>query len=105
MSNPAGTLPNERRSKNALPGADDILREVLPNGIVVLARENFSSQSVVITGTLQVGTIFESLERAGLANMTAGLLMRGTQHRDFDNIHETLESIGEPGNRRGRAYR
>ena len=79
---------------NALPGPDDVAREVLPNGIIVLARENFASKSVVITGSIEVGSIFEKQEKAGLSNFTASALMRGTKNRDFDTLHETLESLG-----------
>lgn len=81
-------------TRNALPGANDIAREVLPNGIVVLARENFTSQSVVISGSLEVGSIFEAPQDAGLSSMVASSLMRGTFNQDFDTIHETLEGIG-----------
>ncbi|HVO41515.1 MAG TPA: pitrilysin family protein [Aggregatilineales bacterium] len=80
--------------RNSLPGSDDIVREVLPNGVVVLVRENFASQSVVINGSLKVGTVFEPPEKAGLSNLVASALMRGTKSRDFDTIHETLEGIG-----------
>ena len=41
----------------AFPGADDITRQELPNGIVVLSRPNFNSPSVVISGYLWVGSI------------------------------------------------
>jgi zinc protease len=80
--------------QNALPGPDDIAREALPNGIVVLARENFTTQSVVIGGSLLVGSIQEKPEKAGLSNLVAAALTRGTKSRDFDTIHETLEGIG-----------
>ncbi len=80
--------------RNALPGPDDIARQVLPNGIVVLARENFTTQSVVIAGSLALGSMFETPDKAGLASFVASSLMRGTKNRDFDTIHETLESIG-----------
>src|SRR5258708_36762345 len=56
---------------NTLPGSDDIVREVLPNGLVVLARENFTTPSVVINGLIQVGSIYETPEKAGLANIVA----------------------------------
>ncbi len=79
---------------NTLPGPDDIVRETLPNGIIVLARENFTSQSVVIAGSLPVGGVFETAEKAGLSSFVASSLMRGTRNRDFDTIHETLEGIG-----------
>jgi zinc protease len=80
--------------RNTLPGADDITRAELSNGIVVLARENFTSQSVVISGSLEVGSIFETEQTAGTASLVASSLLRGTVHRDFDTIHEALEGIG-----------
>src|SRR5437764_158908 len=87
------TMTNDR-TKNALPGPDDIVREVLPNGIIVLARENFTTPAVVISGSLKVGSIFEPAEKVGLSSFTAGSLMRGTKSRDFNTLHETLESLG-----------
>lgn len=80
--------------KTSLPGPHDIVRERLPNGITVLVRENFSNQSVVINGSIQAGSIFEGAPQAGLASFTAAALMRGTTRRDFDTLHEALESIG-----------
>src|SRR5258708_36985644 len=68
---------------NTLPGSDDIVREVLPNGLVVLARENFTTPSVVINGLIQVGSIYETPEKAGLANIVAGALSRGTKTTGF----------------------
>jgi zinc protease len=79
---------------SAIPGSDDIVRRELPNGITVLVRENFSAQSVVITGSLVAGAIFESPEKQGLVGFTTSSLMRGTQNRDFNQIHEELESAG-----------
>lgn len=78
----------------AIPGPKQIERHVLPNGIVVLVRENHASPSVVITGYLRVGAYDESPEKAGLADFTADALMRGTANRSFDDIYETLESVG-----------
>lgn len=78
----------------ALPGPETIRREELSNGIIVLARENFASPSVVISGYVHAGALFEPPERAGLANLTASALMRGTEQRSFNEIYETIESIG-----------
>ncbi len=82
------------RKPNALPGSDDVLRTVLPNGITVLARENFSNQSVVVTGYLAVGSLQEPADKEGLADFTAAALMRGTLSRPFDDLHGELEGIG-----------
>lgn len=79
---------------NPIPGPDDITRRELPNGIVVLARENFTAQSVVVAGSLLAGAMLEPPEHAGLASVVAASLMYGTTTRDFDTIHETLEGLG-----------
>ena len=56
---------------NSLPGPDDIYREVLPNGITVLARSNFNSPSVVVAGYFEAGALFDPDEKLGLAEYTA----------------------------------
>ncbi|MFW6136034.1 MAG: M16 family metallopeptidase [Chloroflexota bacterium] len=78
----------------SVPGPDDITRRVLPNGIVLLVRQNRVSPSAILTGILQVGAYDESREEAGLASFTADALMRGTENRSFDRIYEKLESVG-----------
>ncbi len=77
-----------------LPGPETIHRCVLSNGITVLARENFTSESVVISGYLSVGSLDEEPEQGGVAYLTAQGLMRGTINRSFQDIFETIESIG-----------
>ncbi len=79
---------------HSLPGADDIHRVELPNGIVVLARANFNSPSVVISGYLHAGGLLDSDEKLGLADFTSSVLMRGTQTRDFQKLYDELESVG-----------
>lgn len=83
------TLPVE-----SLPGPDDITRRELPNGIVVLVRENFNARSVVVAGSLDAGAVFDPPDAYGLAAFAAASLLRGTETRDFATIHETLESNG-----------
>ncbi len=80
--------------KTALPGPDNIHREVLPNGIAVVTRSNFNSPSVVVTGYFDAGAIFDSDEKLGLADFVTSALMRGTKKRSFDNIYHELESVG-----------
>jgi len=78
----------------SLPGPETIERRVLANGVVALARENFSSPSVILSGSLAVGALGEPRPRAGLADLTASALMRGTVSRPFERIYETIESLG-----------
>ncbi|NIS80467.1 MAG: insulinase family protein [Anaerolineales bacterium] len=78
----------------ALPGPKTIKRCELPNGVVVLSRSNFASPSVVVFGYLAVGSLDESYEQAGLSQLTAQALMRGTNERSFQEIFEAIESVG-----------
>ena len=79
---------------NSLPGPNDIYREVLSNGITVLARSNFNSPSVVVAGYFEAGALFDPDENLGLAEYTVLSLMRGTMNRTFDEIYHALESVG-----------
>jgi zinc protease len=81
-------------AQSSLPGADDITREVLENGIVVLTRPNFNSPSVVIHGYLTAGGLLDPDKKLGLSDFTAAALMRGTVKRDFQAIYDALESAG-----------
>ncbi len=79
---------------HSLPGADDIHRAILSNGIVVLARSNFNSPSVVISGYLQAGGLLDPDGKLGLADFTSSALMRGTRTRNFQKLYDELESVG-----------
>ncbi|MBC7812645.1 MAG: insulinase family protein, partial [Burkholderiales bacterium] len=81
-------------NKPSLPGPENITRVVLDNGITILVYENFAAQSVVITGAVRAGSLYETPEKSGLGAMTASALLRGTQKRDFNTIHTELEEIG-----------
>jgi len=77
-----------------LPGPQDIARKELENGIVILVRPNFNTLSVSLAGYLPAGSLYEPEEKLGLADFTASGLMRGTQQRSFQEIYNSLESIG-----------
>ncbi|MBI5958910.1 MAG: insulinase family protein, partial [Chloroflexi bacterium] len=81
-------------NNNTLPGPANIVRRELPNGIVVLVRENHYAPSVIITGSVNAGGLFDVPDTLGLASFAASMLMRGTEQRDFTAIHELLESNG-----------
>ena len=82
------------KPRNAIPGSDDILRMTLPNQTVFLSRENDQSPSVVISGYIPGGSMFDPMDRSGLSVYLSMALMRGTQHRSFQQIDQELESVG-----------
>lgn len=87
-------MPGRPKIIHSLPGADDIHREVLRNGITVLSRANFNSAAVSISGYFRAGSLVEPDEKLGLADFVTTALMRGTRQRTFDEIFNQLESVG-----------
>ncbi|MEX2143588.1 MAG: pitrilysin family protein [Anaerolineales bacterium] len=81
-------------SLSSIPGADDITRVVLQNGIVVLARENSNALSVTLRGYLPAGSLLDPDDKLGLADFVADALMRGTAKREFQAIYDAMESVG-----------
>ncbi len=79
---------------HSLPGPEDIYREALPNGIVVLARSNFSSPSITISGYVTSGSLLDPDDKLGLADFAASALTRGTEKHSFDELYNELESVG-----------
>ena len=90
------TIQNSQSSINqsSLPGPNDITRVELANGVIVLARSNFNSPSITVSGYLTVGGLFDSDEKLGLADFVSAALMRGTKKRDFQGIYQAIESVG-----------
>ena len=87
------STPGASAVKTPLPGPDDTLRRVLPNGVTVLARENWAAPSVVVEGYLVAGNLDEPADVPGLASFVVAMLSRGTEHRTFAEINETVESV------------
>ncbi len=89
-------MPSKPRpaAATSLPGPDNITRRVLANGVIVLARENFTSPSVVVDADLRVGALWHGRAQAGLSDFTAAALMRGTDRFSFDAIYEQIEAVG-----------
>ena len=81
-------------ARRSLPGADDVLRRELPNGVVVLVRENYANPSVSLQCSLKVGALDDPATDEGRADLTASALPRGTQSRSFQEIYEMLEAQG-----------
>ena len=79
---------------SSYPSPETIVRHQLPNGITLLVYENHNSPSTVLSGYLWAGSVSETQEQAGLSNLTAQALMRGTKSRTFGQINEALESVG-----------
>ncbi|MFN5514381.1 MAG: M16 family metallopeptidase [Cyanobacteriota bacterium] len=70
-------------------------RRLLPNGIVVILTENPAADLVAGRIFLRcAGACWDSLPKAGLSQLLAALIMKGTQTLSAQTIAETVESLG-----------
>lgn len=72
----------------------DIKRTELSNGLIVLNSEYKSLPIVMVTLVIKAGSINESAEKSGLANLVAELLTEGTKNRTSREISEEIDFIG-----------
>ncbi len=80
--------------KESIPGPHNIVRREYANGMTVLAKENFSSPSVVIDGLVRAGAADDLPGKEGVSSFTAHMVMRGTARRTFAQIYEEIEAVG-----------
>ncbi len=81
--------PDTTSQKQSLP------QEVkLANGLRVFLLPDASTPTVTMSGNIQAGTEYDSLAKAGVANLTAANLMSGTKTKSALDLAKTLESRG-----------
>jgi len=77
-----------------LPDSESVSRTVLPDGAILLVRENPASPAVVVQGAILAGAVDDPPDRPGLCRFTAECLTRGTQRRSAAELFELVESVG-----------
>src|SRR5688572_14090595 len=70
------------------------VEQTLPNGLRVIVVERKESPLVSAQLLIKNGGEVDPPELAGLADMTANLLTKGTQSRDATKIAQEIESLG-----------
>jgi zinc protease len=66
----------------------------LPNGLTVAVAERKNVPLVTVQLLVKSGAAQEEMEKAGLANVTAALLTKGTKTRTASQIAEQMEFLG-----------
>lgn len=74
--------------------ADAVRREVLPNGLTVLVRENPVAPAVAVSLMLRMGTRWETADNAGISNFVQALMLRGTTRRSGGDLAEAVTALG-----------
>ncbi len=72
----------------------NVKRTTLQNSLIVLHSEEHSLPIVMVTLLVKASQLNEPKDKAGLANLTAELLLEGTKHRKSTDISEEIEFLG-----------
>lgn len=99
---PAADLPAAERLLSVLPEPGPVTpvdfpaftEATLANGARVIVVENHEQPVVSFNLRIRNGTAADPGALIGLANMTAGLIDKGTQTRDASQIAETIDFVG-----------
>jgi len=70
------------------------VRRVLPNGMVVIVKENHSAPVVSIQALVRVGSTAERNDEAGMAHLHEHMLFKGTRTRPVGSIARAIEAAG-----------
>jgi len=73
---------------------EDVARQPLGNGAVVLVRESRAAPAMTVRGYLRAGTACDPEGREGLALLTASLLTRGSASHTSESLGLALDSLG-----------
>ncbi len=77
-----------------VPAARSPHRQVLDNGIVLLVTPNFTADIIAARLFMRSGSAWEQEHNAGLLNLLASLLTKGTEKYSSLEIAEQVESVG-----------
>ncbi|MEX2148176.1 MAG: pitrilysin family protein [Candidatus Rokuibacteriota bacterium] len=69
-------------------------RHVLASGMTVLVREDPSSEVVAVSLQARGGSLFEKAANAGITNLLARVMVRGTPRRTALQIAQRVEDLG-----------
>lgn len=79
----------------------DVDRTVIENGLTLMIVERHNLPVVKVTVGFDAGSLRETTDKAGLANLTASLLTEGTENRTASEISEAVEFVGATLNASG----
>jgi zinc protease len=71
-----------------------VVRHALPNGLIVLVREDASVGVVAVSLQVRGGSLFETSDTAGITNFLHRVMVRGTKRYSALRLTEAIEDIG-----------
>lgn len=94
-------LPEKNRKKEKAAGEKiagkdtfNFKKHKLNNGITIVTRADDSVPLVAFSLCMPGGLAYETKENNGISSLMAGMLTKGTENRDADDIAQTVEQLG-----------
>lgn len=87
----------EKPRKRSESFADQVRKEVLPNGLTVLLMNNPGTESVGITLYVKAGKYFTYKMASNISEVMADIMPKGSRKYSKTQIAEILENMGIPG--------
>lgn len=72
----------------------DIERHEFAKGSVILTQENHLDNTVAIQGKILAGSVYNPAQQSGLAELTAGMLKKGTEKYNKLELSDALAQMG-----------
>ncbi|GEP43861.1 peptidase M16 [Brevifollis gellanilyticus] len=87
-------VPEKQGALAATSTSDDVQRFTLKNGLTLLVQENPRLPLISIRGSFLAGVPVETHDKAGVTQVSASLLLKGTKTRTTAQISAELENRG-----------
>ena len=95
LISPPGKPGSEKEGETApIPAKTGVVKRVLPNGMVLLTKQNRSIPIVSLQLFGKGGLRFEPRDKPGLSQFAFSLLTKGTKKRSKTEIAQAMEEIG-----------
>ncbi len=78
----------------SLHAASAVSKQILPNGLTVLVKENPATDLVVVEVLARAGSRVEEAAEAGISAFVLGTVLRGTARRSATEIALAVEDVG-----------
>ena len=78
----------------AAPAPPALTRQVLPNGLTVIVRQDPSVGVMAASLQVRAGSLFETPETAGITNFLHRVMVRGTSRYSALQLTEAIEDLG-----------
>ncbi|MCX8092882.1 MAG: insulinase family protein, partial [Candidatus Goldbacteria bacterium] len=73
---------------------DNVVKEVLENGITLIIKENHSAPVAACNFWIRVGAAYENENEKGLSHFLEHMMFKGTEKRSLGQIDREIKELG-----------